>query len=98
MLGLGRYNIVLESVVISVDLKKIGNKDKSNIKKAIGFKLKDTPSIYSFPLRKPLGNYRKLRVGKYRVIFYLDQQKKECLIIGIRHRGDIYEKVAKRIK
>ncbi|MBU1046315.1 type II toxin-antitoxin system RelE/ParE family toxin [Patescibacteria group bacterium] len=97
MLGVKKYNIILEPVVLSIDLKKISSKNKDIIKKSIQQKLTSYPELYSFPLRKLLGNYRKLRVGKYRVIFRIDIKKKECLIIGIRHREDIYQKISKRL-
>lgn len=98
MLELKKYNIILEPVVISVDLKTIGKKDKERIRKAIDLKLKSHPDLYSLPLRRPLSNYRKLRVGKYRIIFHLNTKKRRCLIIGIRHRDDIYPKIEKRLK
>ncbi len=97
MLELEKYNIILKSIVLSIDLKKISKKEKIVIKKTIQQKLTTYPDLYSLPLRRPLGNYRKLRIGKYRVIFKLNIKKKQCLIIGIRHREDIYKKVSKRL-
>ena len=96
MLGLKKYNIIVEPVVVSIDLKKISTRNKDIIKKTIQQKLTTYPDLYSLPLKRPLANYRKLRVKKYRVIFKLNTKKKECLIIGIRHREDIYQKISKR--
>ena len=92
------YKIFFNPIVISDDLKVIRKKDKDNIRKSIDVKLKSHPDLYSLPLRRPLANYRKLRVEKYRVVFKLDTKKKECLIIGIRHRDNIYKNIEKRIK
>lgn len=96
MLGL-EYQILFEPIVIFEDLETIGKKDKENIKKAIDLKLTSRPDLYSLPLRRPLANYRKLRVGKYRIIFKLKEKQKTCLIIGIRHRSCIYQKITKRL-
>jgi len=98
MLGLeNKYKIVFEPVVVKTDLKLIDKKNKDNIRKNIDFKLKTQPDLYSLPLRRPLSNYRKLRVGKYRIIFKLNTKKKICIIIGIRHRENIYKQAEKRI-
>ncbi|MDD2935108.1 MAG: type II toxin-antitoxin system RelE/ParE family toxin [Candidatus Pacebacteria bacterium] len=92
-----KYEIFFEPVVISEDLKLIGKKDKERIKKAINVKITSHPDLYSLPLRRPLDGYRKLRVGKYRIIFKLNEKKKICLIIGIRHRENIYSITEKRL-
>jgi len=97
MLELENYKVFFKPVVISDDLKIIGKKDKENIKKSIDAKLKYRPDLYSLPLRRPLANYRKLRVGKYRIIFKLDEKNKACLIVGIRHRDNIYSEIGKRV-
>ncbi len=32
----------------------------------------------------------RIRIGKYRVLFYIDDEKKEVLIYRIKHRKDSY--------
>jgi len=91
------YAINYLGVVSDVDLKKISKKDKKQIKKAIENKLMIDPALYSMSLRRPLAGYRKMRVGKYRVIFSFNKKKEECLVIGIRHRENIYGEVGKRV-
>ena len=36
------------------------------------------------------GNYYRLRVGKYRIVFELHQEKLIILLLAIAHRKDIY--------
>ena len=94
---LKQYNVVFEPVVLSIDLKKISKQNKNSIKKAIETKLTSRPALYSLPLRSPLVGYKKLRVGKYRIVFKLDEENKNCIIIGIRHRENIYIESEKRV-
>lgn len=65
-----------------------------SIKTAIEERLMTDPLEYGEPLRKSLKGYRKLRVGNYRIIYFLRQ--KDVVILKIGHRKDVYEKVSKR--
>ncbi len=91
------YKINYLGVVIDADLRKISKTDKKKIKTGIENKLMVDPALYSLSLRRPLAGYRKMRVGKYRVIFSFNEKKKTCLVVGIRHRENIYEEMNKRV-
>lgn len=41
---------------------------------------------------KELIGLRKYRIGDWRVLFWIDQRKKEMILYGIEHRGSIYRR------
>lgn len=78
------------------DLPALNADIKLRIKHAIETRLSTAPHEYGAPLRKTLKGYWKLRVGDYRVIFLIEDQN--VLIIGIRHRKEVYKLMEKRVK
>jgi len=89
------FAIVYHTAVISEDIPKLPTVWKQKIRKAIETKLTSHPDVYGKPLRRSLANYRKLRVGDYRVIFRIE--KKTIKIFAIMHRSVIYKHIADRI-
>lgn len=81
-------------LVVRDDIPKLSENWKKEIKKAIESKLVARPEIYGKPLRKSLKNYRKLRVGDYRVIFRIENRKVKILVI--EHRSIVYKTAEKR--
>ncbi len=81
--------------VRNIDLPLIDNKTKQRIKKAIEERLSVSPQDYGVPLRKTLKGYWKMRVGDYRVVFRVIEN--EILILGIRNRKDVYQKITSRL-
>lgn len=81
--------------VRSIDLPLIDNKIKQRIKKAIEERLAVSPQNYGVPLRKTLKGYWKMRVGDYRVVFKVVEN--EIMILGIRNRKDIYQRISSRL-
>lgn len=88
------YEIIYHPKVVKDDIPKLNRKTKDRIKKSIESKLLEHPELYSNQLRNTLSNYRKLRVGDYRVIFKIIQKNIKILIIG--HRKDVYKLVVNR--
>ena len=45
-----------------------------------------------YPQSKALkgDNKRRLRVGDYRVVYFVDEQQKIITILSVRHRKDVY--------
>ncbi|MBA3030706.1 MAG: type II toxin-antitoxin system RelE/ParE family toxin [Desulfobacteraceae bacterium] len=81
--------------VRNIDLPLIDNKTKQRIKKAIEVRLAVSPQDYGVPLRKTLKGYWKKRIGDYRVVFRVIEN--EILILGIRSRKDVYQKIISRL-
>lgn len=73
------------------DFEKIPTAIRDVIRKAIEKKLTVDPVKFGKPLKYSLKGYRRLRVGKYRVIYKIDEDKVIVIIIDIDHRQDIYQ-------
>ena len=73
------------------DIPKLNSTIRRRIRTAIEQRLLVEPEKYSEPLRRTLKDYRKLRVGDYRIVLKI--KKWEILILGICHRKDVYEKM-----
>ncbi len=76
------------------DLNKLDKFSRSRIRKVIEFRLLIDPIEYGQLLKGTLKGYRKLRIGDYSVVY--EVVKKEVIILGTRHRKDIYDVVVNR--
>jgi mRNA interferase RelE/StbE len=61
------------------------------IKKAIEERLTTAPASYGKRLRYAHSGELRLRVGDYRIIYWIEEEKKEVVIACIKHRKDVYE-------
>jgi len=43
------------------------------------------------PLKGRLSNYLRFRAGDYRIIYRIDDDARQVLVIDIAHRKDVYE-------
>lgn len=80
--------------ITTEDLPPLNTDIKLRIRNAIETRLSVAPHEYGEPLRKTLKGYWKLRVGDYRVVYLIEEQA--VLIIGIRHRKEVYKLIEKR--
>jgi mRNA-degrading endonuclease RelE of RelBE toxin-antitoxin system len=76
------------------DLKEISLEQQKIIAKEIQKKLTIAPHIYGKPLRNVLHPWRSLRIGKYRVIFDIENENVVIWAIIPRKKG--YDEVQKR--
>ncbi len=76
---------------VKEDIKKLDSQVKLKVKTAIEQKLTSTPEIYGERLKGTLSDLWKLRVGDYRVVFFIEENT--VYILGIWHRREAYEKV-----
>ena len=90
------FKIYYQSLVVSDDIPKLSGEWRVKVKSAIESRLVSSPEMYGKPLRRPLNNYWKLRVGDYRIIFKID--KKIVVILMIEHRAVVYKYIMARIK
>ena len=86
--------IVKYHKTLKEDLDKLDEFSRSRIRKAIESRLLIDPVKYGQSLKGTLKGFRKLRIGDYRVVYKI--VKKEIIILGVRHRKDIYDVIAKR--
>ena len=88
------FKVFYHHLVARDDIPKLSSVWKKNIRRAIETKLTANPEVYGKPLRRSLRNYRKLRVGNYRVIFRIEGVFVK--ILAIKHRSEVYSSIEKR--
>lgn len=76
------------------DLNSLEVLTKVRIKRAIETRLAIDPIKSGEPLKGSLKGFRKLRIGDYRIVYKVIEE--EVLILGIRHRKNIYEVMKSR--
>jgi len=89
------FKVIYHHLVVEDDIPKLSSVWKKNVRCAIETKLTANPEVYGKPLRRSLRNYRKLRVGNYRVIFRIEGSFVK--ILTIKHRAEVYSIVEKRL-
>ena len=89
-----KWEIIYSSLVYS-DLTNIDKYSAEKIKTVIELRLTTSPELYGMPLRRGLKGFRKLRVGDYRIIYFISGSN--VLVEGIGHRKNIYEIIKKRL-
>lgn len=85
------YKIFYDLGSKNKDFERIPPAIREIIRKAIEKKLTIDPVNFGKPLRYSLKGYRRLRVGDYRVIYRVDEDKVIVIVVDIDHRKDIYE-------
>jgi mRNA interferase RelE/StbE len=85
------WRIQYADSVVQGDIPRLDHTIKQRIKKTIEIKLTSDPLRFGKPLRHSLHHLRSLRVGDYRVLYYLDHDAMMVLIASIGHRRDIYD-------
>ena len=89
---MGKIKYVIQyDVDIEEKLKKLPKAIREIIRIAIEKKLTVDPITFGKPLRYSLKGYRRLRVGDYRVIYRVIEDKVLVMIVDIDHRRDVYE-------
>ena len=83
--------IIEYDVDIEEKLRNFPKSVREMIRKAIEKKLTVDPIAFGKPLRYSLKGYRRLRVGDYRVIYKIIEDKVLVMIVDIDHRKEVYE-------
>ena len=76
---------------VSGDIKEIPRNIRKTIKNAIEERIMHDPYSYGKPLRYSWKGHRRLRVGDYRVIYRILENKKKIIVIAIKHRKEAYQ-------
>ena len=75
--------------------KELLNIDKREAKRILNF-LKErvvqlnNPRTIGKPLKGELREYWRYRVGKFRILCYIDDTKHQILVVKVAHRKEIY--------
>jgi len=82
------------------DLKSIGPAAARRVMRAIDAKLAHTPLQFGSPLSGNSGDFRKLRIGDYRVVYQVFGETVTVYVLaaGPRRDKEIYDTAIKRIK
>lgn len=94
------WKIKIHKLVLMSDFKTIGVSAQKAIFKDIRKKLSLEPKSYGKPLLGELKGYWRLRVGDYRVVYKIKEDKVEVLIVkvGIRRNEEVYKNLLYRLK
>ena len=86
-----KYTIIYQVQVVKKHIPKLSSTAKKEIKLAIEDKLVNDPVGFGKPLQYSFKGHRRLRVGSYRVIYRIEEDNNEVIIIAIKHRKSVYE-------
>lgn len=83
---------------VDVDLERVGPSSARRIVKAIDEKLTVAPLQFGAPLSGNLANFRKLRIGDYRVVYQVKKEKVIVFVlaVGLRRDKEIYKSARQR--
>lgn len=84
------YEVIFTKLAAK-QLKKIPKEDQQRISKKIQDLAADPRPSGAKALQGRLASYHRVRCGKYRVIYSVEDRKLILLIMKIGHRKDIYE-------
>ena len=68
---------------VEEDLENIGTSAARRIMRAIDSKLTKSPLQFGAPLSGNLANFRKLRIGDYRVVYQVKEKKITVFVLAI---------------
>ncbi len=93
-----KWEIIYHKEVVS-DLESIGPSNARRIMKVIDSKLTKNPIDFGRPLSGNLADFRKLRVGDFRIVYQTQRTKVivYVLAVGPRRDKEIYKAALKRI-
>ena len=94
------WQVVIHPLVFEEDFRRISRDIQQEIIKAIRKKLTVAPQSYGEPLLGDYKSYWKLRVGDFRVIYRINKNQLEVLVIkvGIRRDDEVYQALASRLR
>ncbi len=90
-LGNNFFSIEYLDCVVKEDIPNLPQTVREQIKKAIEHRLTHDPVGLGKPLRYSFIGHRRVRVGDYRIVYRINQQKKVVIIVAIKHRKDVYK-------
>ena len=93
------FKVLIDELVLKKDFKKIDTTGQQRIIKTIRKKLTIKPKEFGKPLVGDLKGYWKLRIGEYRVIYEIEEEKVlvYVILVGYRRDEEAYKKVITRL-
>jgi mRNA interferase RelE/StbE len=84
------FKIEYLSSVVENDIPRLPKGEREKIRRAIEDRLGRDPVAFGKPLQYSLKGCRRLRVGDYRIVFFIEKDR-TVVIVKIGHRKDVYE-------
>ncbi len=78
------------------DLQKLDRLEAKKIVEKVKNHLLLDPTKMGVPLEGALKGFYRYRIGNYRIIYAIDFQEREVLVLFVNHRKDVYRKSGKR--
>lgn len=93
------WNVFIHPLVLREDFKKIDSAAQKLIIRAIRKKLSTDPKAFGKPLIGPFKGYWRLRIGEYRAIYSIleDRVLVKVIKVGIRRDSEVYEEMIQRV-
>lgn len=93
------YTVVIDELVFKKDFKRIDKPDQKRIVRAIRNKLITKPKVFGKPLSGAFSGLWKLREGRYRIIYEIEEEKIQVyvIIVGFRRNTEVYKKLISRL-
>lgn len=94
------WNVKIHRLVLDEDFRRIPKKDQSVILKTVYKKLGTAPQEYGAPLRHELKGYWKLKISNYRVVYTIEDDKVQVIVVkvGIRRDKEVYKQMISQLK
>lgn len=94
------WAVQIHRAVLEEDLPALPKPARIAVVAAIEEKLSRAPKDFGTPLRRELFGYWKLRVGDYRVLYRIHEQRVAVLVVKVGPRKDdeVYAQMLKRIR
>lgn len=93
------WTVVIHPLVVAEDFPRLDHGARKKILKAIRKKLTANPEQFGESLRGTLANFRKLRVGEYRVVYAVKKSQVMVYVlkVGIRRDLQVYDEFIQRM-
>ena len=94
------WTVKIHKLILSEDFKSISQENQRFILRHIRKKLTVDPLNYGKPLTGELKGYWRLRAGDFRIIYKINQNDVEVLVVkvGIRRDEEVYRSFFNRLK
>jgi len=79
------------------DIKKLDRQVAKRIIEKVEV-LANSPELLKYPVKympNDLEGLQKYRIGDWRVLFWLDKERKEIILYAVNHRSRVYKKLRK---
>lgn len=86
-----KFSISFDERVLEKDWPKIPKTMQNRIARAVKERLETEPTKLGKPLKHNFSGCYRLRIGDYRVIYFIKADVREVVVLAIKHRKDVYE-------